>query len=119
MSSAVSTLPSTTAAFRFNPRSFALHRRVPERRRELLLRHGKQVTRERPRILPGEEPTGLERRPVRQCLREAHVPRARTLGGVPEIPFRDSVGNGEPNARKIKGLGPTAKRNLAHVRFLR
>ena len=61
-SSAVPTFPSTTAALRFSAQLSALHRRVPERGGELLLRQGEGVTRERACVLAAPHLARLIRR---------------------------------------------------------
>jgi len=65
----------------------ALHRRVLERSRELLLRHREELARELTRVLPRERVARAEGRVGRERRRELDVGRADFLGDVSAKPF--------------------------------
>ena len=76
-----------------------LHRRLPERRDERVLIQRQDVSRQRHRILPGDEPSRGKRRILSQRLRKLHVPRTHALGDVSVYPFCDSTDDGRANTR--------------------
>ena len=59
-----------------------LHRRLPERRAELLLIQRQNVRRQRHRVLPVKKRSRPERRILSQRLRELHIPWADRLGDM-------------------------------------